>query len=370
MNFWCQQSWAHRGFRTQGGFRLARELGRLLALGAYLVGGGLADGHLVAQDIVEWDPSGSGAGRVRLSGQVLDYTGQWLLVRLPDGREQKIPGQRVLRVQTQYSPVHQEAERRFHQGQFAEALALYRKALQEAERRWVRRQILARMVVCYEDTGQAALAGETFLLLVQSDPHTPYWEVIPLAWVPAVPDAALQRQARQWLAQDPQKTPAAVLLGASYLLSSSERTEALARLQRLVHHPEERIALLALAQTWRCAMHPEPAQLETWEQTIQKLPPTLRAGPYYVLARAWAQSGQWEEAALAWLRVPILYGRPPALAARALVEAGAALHRLGHPDQAARLYQEVLQRYAQTLSAVEARQRLEEMQKEPTAGTQ
>jgi|GEM_PF-433978 len=318
------------------------------------------------QDLVEWDPTGGGTARVRLVGQILDYTGQTLLLRLPDGREQKIPGPRVLRVQTRRGPVHQEAERRFMEGRLAEALALYRKAIQEEPRRWVRREILARMVVCYEEMGQSAAAGETFLLLVQSDPSTPYWEVIPLAWVPMVADGLLERQARQWLVQDPEQSPVAVLLGASHLLAGSERASALERLNRLVRHSEQRIALLALAQTWRTIVQPNPAQVDSWEQVIQKLPPGLRAGPYYVLGRAYAQQGRWQEAALAWLRVPILYGRPRYLAARALVEAAGALERLEQKEQAARLYQEVLQKWPDTPFTAEAQQRLEELAKPPS----
>ncbi len=325
--------------------------------------------HTPPQDMVEWDPTGSGTARARLTGQIVDYTGQWLVVRLSDGREQKIPGQKVLRVQTSYGPVHQQAEQRFRQGRLAEALNLYRKAIQEEPRRWVRREILARMVVCYEDTGQTAAAGETFLLLLQSDPHTPYWEVIPLAWAPAAPDAGLERQARQWLAQDPEQSPAAVLLGASHLLSGPERAAAWERLNTLVHHQDQRISLLALAQTWRTIMQPEPAQLEAWERTIQKLPSGLRAGPYYVLGRAYAQQGRWEEAALAWLRIPMLYGRPRPLAARAMVEAGAALQRLGQTEHAARLYQELLHTYPDTPSAAEATQRLQELQQKASSPT-
>lgn len=371
--------------RCRGAHAVRRILG-LAVLGVWIglwaaegQPGGPAGGHLESpagsgqnpaqeemQDVVEWDPTGGGTARVRLAGQILDYTGQLLLLRLPDGREQKIPGPRVLRVQTRRGPVHQEAEQRFLEGRWAEALTLYRKAIQEEPRRWVRREILARMVVCYEDTGQLAAAGETFLLLLQSDPNTPYWEVIPLAWAPMVGDGLLERQARQWLAQDPEQSPAAVLLGASHLLAGSDRAAALNRLNRLLHHGEQRIALLALAQTWRTIVHPEPAQVAAWEQAIQKLPPGLRAGPYYVLGRAYAQQGRWQEAALAWLRIPILYGRPRHLAARALGEAAGALERMGQTDQAVRLYQELLQKWPDTLFAHEAQQRLEELAKPPS----
>jgi len=332
------------------------------ALAAWVLVLGQVHPCLWAEDTVDWAPDGSSGGRARLSGRVLDYTGEVLLLELPDGRQQKIPGEKVLQVHTTYGPVHQEAQHRFEQGRWPEALSLYRKALQEEQRRWVRREILARMTACYEETGQLASACETFLLLMQSDPKTPYWVVVPLAWLPREPEGLLERQARQWLGQDGEQAAWTVLLGASHLLSTSERPAALAQLRRLATHKDCRIALLAVAQTWRTAMQVEPAQLDLWQQTIQKMPESVRAGPYYLLGRAWAQQRQWEEAALAWLRIPILYGSPRALCARALLEAGSALEQLGRPEQSARLYQELLHTHPDSVYASEAAQRIQQLQ--------
>ena len=68
-----------------------------------------------------------------------------------------------------------------------------------------------------------------------------------------------------------------------------------------------------------------------------------------------------DEAALAMLRAPILYPRQAALTAEALVASGHVLEKLQRPNQAARLYREVIQNHASTRAATEARARWDAM---------
>ena len=318
-------------------------------------------GQAAALDTVEVAAASAPRGRTRLSGRVVDYTGRQLVLELPGGRRQEIPGDRVLGVKTRYDPQQVEADRLLEKGQYAEALALYQRAIAGEKRPWVKRLILARMVWCFQGLGQAQPAGEAFLALVQSDPSTPHFDCIPLAWIPAQPPALLQETARGWLARDERKAPAAVLLGASHLLPTAERPAALARLQRLATNPDKRIALLALAQTWRAAANPSDDQLEGWQRGVEQMPEPLRAGPYYALGRGYLQRQRWEDAALALMRIPIVYAQHRHLAARSLLEAARSLERLDRPKQAARLYRELLKSYPEAPSAAEARSRIEEM---------
>lgn len=246
------------------------------------------------------------------------------------------------------------------QGRFEQALELYRRAI-EAERRLpYRRQMIAKAVLCHQALGQAELAGETFLLLVRDDPGTVHFGCIPLAWLSDQPSAALERAARTWLGRD--DLPAAVLLGASHLLAGRDRALALDRLGRLVAGPDRLVALLAQAQTWRTQVATvEGSQLPNWQQAIDRMPEAVRGGPYFVLGEALARHGQWEKAALALLRVPILYPENRGLAGRSLVEAGRCLAEQGSREEAARLYREVLEKHADSRAAAEARMRLEEL---------
>jgi len=315
---------------------------------------------VAADDTVHISNARSARGYAEWKGRIVEYAGGELRLRLPSGMERRFPADQVLGIETQYSPRQVEADERFAKNDYASALALYDGARKSEKRRWVQREITAKMVWCCRALGDSESAGREFLMLIQDDPRTPYFSCIPLAWVPSQPPLGLERAAGEWLKRE--QVPAAVLLGASHLMSTASRPKALDRLNRLATHPDARIALLALAQTWRAAVvTADDRQLADWQATIERMPDPLRAGPYYVLGLARAQRKQWDGAALAWLRVPILYPEHRVLAARSLVEAGRVLEGLGRSEQAARLYDEVVNRYSKTPSEAEARARLEEM---------
>jgi len=344
------------GLRTSG-VRASPMTCGLVVVAALVV---LLGVSAAAQDTVHIANSSSAQGYAEWSGRVLDYTGRELLLQLPNGPERRFPADQVLRIETQHSPQQVEADRRFAAGEYASALALYGQARATDTRPWVRRQITAQMVWCHQALGQFDSAGEEFLVLIQSDPNTPYFACIPLAWVPSQLSAKVERAAREWLKRD--AVPAAVLLGASYLMSTGLPGNAVDTLRQLATNPDPRIAFLALAQTWRAAVvTADERQLEAWGGTVERMPEPLRAGPYYVLGLAWAHQGQWDRAALAWLRIPILYPEHRVLAARSLLDAGRSLEKLSRSEQAARLYSELVNTYPKTPSEREARARLAEM---------
>jgi len=306
----------------------------------------------------------------RLGGRVVEFYGGQLLLMLPGGRQRSIPAEKVLKIETQYTASYAAAEKAFLARRFDQALTLYRRALEEEPRRWVRRQTLARMVWCYRALDRWMEAGQTFLLLWQSDPQTPYFDCIPLCWVPRQPSAELEQSARNWLAGP---EPVKILLGASHLVNTAARQQALAQLARLTAAEDRRIALLAAAQGWRASLPQTTAgQLAGWAAMIEQLPEGLRAGPSYVLGTAWLRQQDYQQAALWLLRAPLLDPRHRQVAARALIEAARALEQLGKPHQAGRLYAEVVRDYAeQTRAVAEARSRIEMLQGQshPQPGT-
>jgi len=298
--------------------------------------------------------------RTRITGRVLDYTGRQVVIETADGRELKRPGGLVVDIESHWSPAHAAADERFAQWRFREALGEYEKAIRKEERHWVRRMILARIVVCHRELGRLDSAGKLFLALLRDDPDTPYFDAVPLTWLAANPSSALEQAARQWLGAD--GPAAAVLLGASHLLSTAERPKALERLETLVADKDPRIAALAQAQIWRArAVKAGDGQLARWSVLVERFPEPLRAGPYLVLGRALAQYGQTEAAALAVLRVAVLYPQDRRLLAEALWDAGQLLERLDHAAGAADVYQELLAGCPDTRAAAGARNRLEEL---------
>ncbi len=318
-------------------------------------------GRAVAEDLVTVSTGGDGVTKV--GGRIVDYTGDGLVLELPGGRRQTFAADKVLNVKTQYDPKQKEADRAFAENDFARALALYREVRSAETRPWVQRQITARMVWCLRGLGRPDVAGEEFLLLIRSDPTTPYFDCIPLAWIPSQPSAPLERAARQWLARE--DMPAAVLLGASHLLPTAARADALARLKKLTSATDRRVSRLALAQTWRAEVATiDEQRLAAWSHLIEAMPESLRAGPYYVSGLARAHRREWEEAALALLHAPILFPHDRRLAAQSLLDAGRSLERLDRARKAARLYRELIEAYPKSRSAAEARGRLDEMAKE------
>ncbi len=300
---------------------------------------------------------GSTGGRTKITGQILDYTGKQLRLERSDGQQQTFAAEKVLRVETEYGPKQTAADALFAKGQFDRALTLYRPAMDDESRRWVRRQIIARVVRCYRALGRSDRACEAFLLLIRSDPDTLHFDCIPLAWMPTQPSGALEQAAGTWLRR---KEPAAVLLGASHLLGSSARSTALQRLKQLAAGPDRRVAQLANAQTWRAALvTADDRQIDAWSQAVEQMPERLAAGPCFVLGRARMQRQQWEQAALALLRVAILYPEHRALAAQSLLDAGRSLEKLGRTEEAVRLYRELIDADPKTRPAAEAQGRME-----------
>jgi tetratricopeptide (TPR) repeat protein len=257
-------------------------------------------------------------------------------------------------------PAVADADELLARGDCRAALGLYLQARQADTRVESRRRITAQIVWCYQGLEQWSEAGEEFLLLLRSDPNTPYFGCIPLAWTPSQPALPLEQSARQWL--DRTDVPAAQLQGASHLLSTNSSSAALARLKSLALSNDRRIAVLATAQIWRNqAVTATAEQLQGWQKVVDGMPEELRAGPHFVLGMAWARQKDWDRAALALLRVPIVYPEHRAMSARALLEAGQALEHLKRSEQAATLYRELLEKYPDSSSALEARPRLEQL---------
>lgn len=101
--------------------------------------------------------------------------------------------------------------------------------------------------------------------------------------------------------------------------------------------------------------------VERWEEGLEQIPESLRAGPYFVIGEALARLGEHDRAALAYLRVPVLHETNRQLAARALVSAAQAVSKAGQAEEARRLLNEVVADYADTPQRAEAEALLRQM---------
>ncbi|MCP4813362.1 MAG: tetratricopeptide repeat protein, partial [Planctomycetaceae bacterium] len=115
-----------------------------------------------------------------ISGRVIDYNGRFLILERVGGQQEQIASSRVRKVKTSRTRQHIRADQLLAEHQFEQALTAYQQAVKEETRQWVRQEILAQWVWCYQSLGLVEQAGDAFLKLVlASDPQTLYFQAIP-----------------------------------------------------------------------------------------------------------------------------------------------------------------------------------------------
>jgi tetratricopeptide (TPR) repeat protein len=273
---------------------------------------------------------------VRRTGTINDYSGAGLVITTSSGKQETIPAEKVIEIQTPATKDESSGDALKAAGKLDESIDAYRQAKRGESRRWVVRRIVAKLVNCYERNNQFDAAGDEFLALLAGDEETPYFSAIPLAWrTSAMPPA----KAADWLAAS---APAAQLLGASWLLSGAERAKASSTLKTLSSDLDPRIAHLASAQLWRISLVTASTdEIARWEQQIERMPAELRAGPLLVLGDALTRTGRSDDALLAWLQVPLVDPQRETLSAEGYRSAAKALEKAGRAEDAARLQREL-----------------------------
>ncbi len=305
------------------------------------------------------EPAGRQSAKAR-TGTILDYTGVELLLQTTLGKRISIPTARVLRIETTRDAAQLAGDRLLVNRHYEQALGKYRQAAGSEQRPWVRREIYAQTVWCYRGLKQQVQAGKVFLALLKSDPQTLHFDCAPLVWIASEPAPSVQTAAGEWISTADHS--AARLLGGSHLLSGASRRQAQSVLKTLTTDRDLRIALLAEAQLWRVSLAGLSAeQVDRRAATVRRMEADVRGGPYFLLGQMYAQQKRSEQAALAWMRLPLQYGRQRRLASLALLNSGAELQMLGQTNPAIRLYRELARDYPDQSAARQARRRLEQL---------
>ena len=315
-----------------------------------------------AEDTVVYRSSAAPGKTVQKTGEILDFTGLELRLLQANGRETSIETERIVKVQTPKTRAHLQGNTLYVAHRYQDAARQYAQAIRDEQRTWVRRQILVQQIWCARNLDQIEVAGDQFTrVLLKSDPQTQYFDALPLAWSPQAVSVTLEQRAKQWLASE---HPAAKLLGASWLLATNNQATALATLRQLVTANDKRLALLAEAQTWRTQLATARLpDVERWQQVVAAIPAKLQGGPRYLLATVQQRLGQVDQAALSYMRLPILFPNNRLLAATALLAAGNTL-AANHPTDARQVYQELIRDYSDTAQAANAKQQLAMMKDE------
>ena len=303
-----------------------------------------------------------GRGREKptsISGEIVSYTGTELRIRRPNGLEQTLDSQRVVGIETNWAEAVVTGDEQWQRRDYRSALAAYRKGLKSENRVWAQRQVIEKLIWCLRYEQRHREAGDLFLALYRSDPSTQYFPVIPLAWTTSQPEGELQQRAEAWLADE---SAVARVMGASRLLPTAKRGQAL-RILETFDDPDARLVYLARAQIWRTQLaRATVADVDAWLSSVEQMPDPIRAGPYFLIATAQARLQLSEDAALSFLRLPILYPKHRDLSARSLFKAAEQLESLGQSKSAQPLYLEVVRDHSKHAYAQQSRRRLEELE--------
>jgi tetratricopeptide (TPR) repeat protein len=233
-------------------------------------------------------------------------------------------------------------------------------ALETEGREWVRREILGELVRCESRLGNAMAANTHFVELVIRDPHHRDWNLAPFGWESPVSTPALQAAARHWLVHPAEGVR---LVGAALLMSDAQGiAEAIAELKRLARLTDEYIGPQARVLLWDvepAGESPSREELERRRRDIERMPESIRAGPWYRLGRAHARRLDAEEAIGAYLRVFIAHAEQDELAARSGLEAAVLLQQLNRSEEAETVLHEVITRFPESRVISEARGRLQ-----------
>lgn len=300
-----------------------------------------------------------GRGTAKITGQIVEYSGEQLSLRLANGRVEVIDPARLVTLADTGNPIFEQARQTIAAKKWNEALELLQQALRDEKRAWAQREIVAASMRCYRNLQQIERANQAFLALCRSDPKTVHFADIPLSWGAAGDNPQWLDQARRQL-NDP--TPVGRLIAASWLLSTNDQAAAIRVLQALLSETDSRVVFLTEAQLWRTRiLQPQPTDLARWQERVAAMPESLRAGPYLILGNGLARSGQSQAAITAWMHLPILYPQHRQWAAEALLAAAGELAKINQPESARGLYRELLLEHADSPLAAQAERRLKEL---------
>lgn len=305
--------------------------------------------------------SARATAHVSLKCRITDYNGRHVRV-VSTGGEQTYPIDEVIGVRYAKIPDHLKAESLLAAGRNAEAETLLRKAIDAEPRRWARREILALLTGCALRREDYATAGSRFRRIYESDPYTRHVSLAPVVWHDQSVDGLNRSTAIAWLNDSESLNR---LLGASLLLYDAEfGSRARDTMRELNRLPEERIRLLAQWQERRLQISSRKVsefEVSHWASDIRRLEPALRAGPLFLLGQARLIRQEYDLAAAEFLKLPIVYSSDHPTVSHAGFAAGQALLRNGLRSEAARVFQETIQRYPWSTAAQDAQASLTEL---------
>lgn len=309
-----------------------------------------------AEDQAEIQPATQSA-RATFKGLIIDYTGETLSIRTgPMAVVKTFPAAEVISVETEYVPAHSRGLELFTERKYREAEAQFTAALEDEERTWVRRELLASLVKCALAEDDLRKAALRFAPLVESDPQTRHWGLVPLVWDVDAVDVPSDADARTVLLAGGRAAP---LIAASWnLFRKGQRSpDADAELQKLASEADVRIQRFAQMQLWRVRLATQTVttnERRRWEATTDDLPVSMRAGAHVLIGQAAWQQKDALKAAAEWMWLPLHHPELGGLAAWSQWRAAKALEATGDSASSTLLLREIPRRFPGTKAATRA----------------
>jgi tetratricopeptide (TPR) repeat protein len=310
------------------------------------------------------------AKRIGITGKITGFSAGGVIIDA-DGNKQTIPLSEIAKVKADAYPDLERAEDAYTQGQagkpqgYAEAERMYREIMGgKAVPQWLRVLIQWRMYRVYADSGRPPEALDAFLELARGGPNLVTGLKLPAPREDA-PDAnkAMLKKVEDALRAAAGKPYVGELQSfkASLQTLVGKPEDVMATLDTLLASPDERtrqgamlkqIELLVAAGKFDEAA----AKLDANGPVLAQVHPD---DVTFWRGRILKERNQNVEAALEFMRLPILYPKDKALTAEALWWAGQAMEAAKAPkDEVQKVYGEAVARYAGTPGAERAKREL------------
>ncbi len=290
-------------------------------------------------------------------GTIVDWRGSTVTID-SGGREKKVDALTIVDVQTDWPPGFQQGQQLLDERKFDEAFQMFEMARQKEQRIWVQHEILAGMIQCLRGTENNSKAIRLFAEIVAADPETRFYFLIPLEWTAARGGKPADDDTARWMNSD---NSTLKLIGSSWRMSGASRSAAIESLKALAQDTDPRVAHLANAQLWKAnALTAGESEISRWQRQIDLMPNALRAGPWFVLAEAQSRNNLFDDAAINFMRIPILYPANRALVAPALYQAGKVLQNAQRKAEATNVWSELVRDYPKSYWAGQTAGKLDE----------
>ncbi len=286
---------------------------------------------------------------VKRKGEITQWRGGSLTLNV-GGRERVLDNDEIVEIKTTWHPEYLAGLNALGAGDLDSALVKLQTAISRESRPWAQRIIRADFIRACTASENHLPAIQQFLAIIKEDPHTRFFHLCPLQWVPT--HHGLTKQAQALITSN---EPTSQLIGASWLLTGVDREKAARVLEELSRDIDPNIKYLAIGQIWRTrSLTVNQRQIEVWKTLMTRMPEPLRPGPWLVLAEAQTRTGEKDEAITNLMRVPILYPEQIGLSATALYRAGTLLGNAGQSAEAKLVWDELKQKHPASVWARQA----------------